>query len=308
MWSLTARINRLICVVQKAENSPAIAVYPQEGNVRGKAKFTTNPKRSYPMFSLSNDMMNKMTQDNPLLAMMQGAFGEDSEQVKKATDAWMKAMPGADAFSKNGLPAHPMAAAAATSAIGFGIYSQMVGSMFGAMSGAMSTAEKNNDETGELHSSYGMIFNPLTFDWSPAPGMSETKTGKTKTSTRNAKAPVESEAKPARVVKKVNKIASAPVTKAVPSAEPVAANDDAAEFQKPGRIARPEKPDDLKLIDGVGPKLEQVLNGLGVWTHRQIADWKPAEIAWVDDFLQFNGRIENDGWLKQASELAKRAD
>ena len=58
-----------------------------------------------------------------------------------------------------------------------------------------------------------------------------------------------------------------------------------------------------KAISGIGPKLEQVLNGLGIWTYAQIAGWTPAEIAWVDDRLGFTGRIGRDDWIGQAAAL-----
>jgi NADH-quinone oxidoreductase subunit E len=79
------------------------------------------------------------------------------------------------------------------------------------------------------------------------------------------------------------------------------------DFRRPAAVGKPEKPDDLKLISGIGPKLEQVLNGLGVWTFGQIAGWKAEEIAWVDDYLAFGGRIGRDEWLKQAKTLARQA-
>ena len=63
--------------------------------------------------------------------------------------------------------------------------------------------------------------------------------------------------------------------------------------------------DDLKRIDGVGPKLETVLNDMGFWHFDQIAAWGPAEIAWVDARLSFKGRIERDDWVGQAGELAR---
>jgi predicted flap endonuclease-1-like 5' DNA nuclease len=66
------------------------------------------------------------------------------------------------------------------------------------------------------------------------------------------------------------------------------------------------KPDDLKLISGVGPKLEQTLNKLGFWHFDQIASWKKADIAIVDDELSFKGRIERDDWVKQAKGLARK--
>jgi NADH-quinone oxidoreductase subunit E len=73
---------------------------------------------------------------------------------------------------------------------------------------------------------------------------------------------------------------------------------------KPAMLVKPEQPDDLKAITGIGPKVEQVLNGLGIWTYAQIAEWNEAEVAWVDDMLGFGGRIGRDDWLAKA---AKRA-
>ena len=64
-------------------------------------------------------------------------------------------------------------------------------------------------------------------------------------------------------------------------------------------------PDDLKWISGVGPKLEETLNGLGVFHFEQIAAWTQREIDWVDDYLKFSGRIERDNWIEQAKALAK---
>ena len=69
---------------------------------------------------------------------------------------------------------------------------------------------------------------------------------------------------------------------------------------------RPEgAPDDLKLISGVGPVIERKLNALGITRYDQIAKFKKADIARVDEVLNFRGRIERDDWLKQAKALAK---
>ncbi|MGH1417395.1 MAG: NADH-quinone oxidoreductase subunit NuoE [Hyphomicrobiaceae bacterium] len=77
-------------------------------------------------------------------------------------------------------------------------------------------------------------------------------------------------------------------------------------MQKPELLeaARDGKPDDLKRISGVGPKLEQTLNQLGVFHYDQIAGWSAEAIAWVDDNLKFKGRIERDDWIGQAKTLA----
>ena len=76
------------------------------------------------------------------------------------------------------------------------------------------------------------------------------------------------------------------------------------DFRKPRPLDRPAAPDDLKAISGIGPKLEKVLNDLGVWTYAQIAGWRAGEIAWVDDYLSFSGRIGRDKWIEQAAALA----
>ncbi len=65
--------------------------------------------------------------------------------------------------------------------------------------------------------------------------------------------------------------------------------------------------DDLKKISGVGPKLEGVLNEIGVFHFWQVAEWGPTEIEYMDDRLSFKGRIERDDWIKQAGEFAEAA-
>ena len=70
--------------------------------------------------------------------------------------------------------------------------------------------------------------------------------------------------------------------------------------------ARAGGPDDLKLIKGVGPKLEALLHSLGFYHFDQLAQWTAAEIAWVDENLEgFKGRVTRDEWVVQARDLAK---
>jgi predicted flap endonuclease-1-like 5' DNA nuclease len=73
-------------------------------------------------------------------------------------------------------------------------------------------------------------------------------------------------------------------------------------FEKP--VGRP---DDLLKIKGIGPKLGQLLNSLGVWHYRQIAGWTPAEVAWVNAKIDFKGRIQREGWQAQATALMQPA-
>lgn len=66
--------------------------------------------------------------------------------------------------------------------------------------------------------------------------------------------------------------------------------------------------DDLKRLRGVGPKLEDQLNRLGVWHLSQIAAWSEGEAAWIDDHLEgFKGRVLRDDWIGQARELTDGA-
>ena len=69
--------------------------------------------------------------------------------------------------------------------------------------------------------------------------------------------------------------------------------------------ARDGGADDLKMIKGVGPKLEIMLNELGFYHFDQIAGWSAAEVAWVNDNLTgFKGRVSRDNWVEQARKLA----
>jgi len=61
--------------------------------------------------------------------------------------------------------------------------------------------------------------------------------------------------------------------------------------------------DDLKTIKGIGPKIESTLNNLGIFHFHQIADFSEENIYWVNEHLQFKGRIEREGWVTQARAL-----
>jgi large subunit ribosomal protein L21 len=113
---------------------------------------------------------------------------------------------------------------------------------------------------------------------------------------------------------------AAPKAKAAPAVEskaakpPVAAKPPAAaKAPKPAVAPRPVAPararagaagDDLKKLSGVGAVIEKKLNGLGITTFAEIAAWTAADIARIDESLNFRGRIERDDWVGQAKKLA----
>jgi predicted flap endonuclease-1-like 5' DNA nuclease len=63
--------------------------------------------------------------------------------------------------------------------------------------------------------------------------------------------------------------------------------------------------DDLLKIKGIGPKLNGVLNGLGITRFDQIANWSAGDVDKVDDHLgEFKDRIGREEWIPQAKLLA----
>ena len=71
------------------------------------------------------------------------------------------------------------------------------------------------------------------------------------------------------------------------------------------KAARGGKADDLKMIKGVGPKLQDVLNGIGIYHFDQIAGWDTDHVAWADqNLVGFKGRVSRDNWVDQAKKLA----
>ncbi|MBO9450249.1 NADH-quinone oxidoreductase subunit NuoE [Tropicibacter sp. R16_0] len=107
------------------------------------------------------------------------------------------------------------------------------------------------------------------------------------------------------------KDAKAPATekpKAKPAPKKAAEPEAEAEAgDKPATLdaARDGKADDLKMIKGVGPKLEGVLNDIGIFHYDQIAAWTEAEVAWADqNLVGFKGRVSRDDWVAQAKLLA----
>mgnify|MGYP000153258166 CR=1 FL=1 len=81
----------------------------------------------------------------------------------------------------------------------------------------------------------------------------------------------------------------------------------AVKQKKPRVMKAPRKAgaDDLKMIKGVGPKLEDLLHSLGFFHFDQVSKWTAEEVAWVDENLEgFKGRVSRDDWVSQAKILA----
>ena len=216
-----------------------------------------------------------------------------------------KLMPQGMANAVN-LFAHPVAGAAAMSALGVGLASHAFGLWVGALTGAAEVSQRLlqpvlDDFPGSVES----------FAGEGADTAAKAPAARARATTKKLIAEAQS------VAEKIAEPIAEPIQEA-PPAEIAVAEVPAPvaptvavmpeDFRKPAAVDKPATPDDLKAITGIGPKLEKVLNGQGVWTYAQIAGWTSAEVAWVDDYLGFKGRVERDGWLMQAAALAAKTN
>lgn len=103
-----------------------------------------------------------------------------------------------------------------------------------------------------------------------------------------------------------------PDVAAPPVAAPVQVMAAPVMMQSPAVVAKPAgltgarggKADDLKIIKGIGPKLEVLCHALGFYHFDQVAQWTAGELAWVDDNLEgFKGRVTRDRWQPQAQAI-----
>jgi NADH-quinone oxidoreductase subunit E len=173
------------------------------------------------------------------------------------------------------LMAHPVAAMAAATAVGFGFSTQMAGAFLGALQGAV---EATNKFAAALErDSYDAVspVSPAAISEPMKPQRQPRAAATTKTAPTKAKA--------------------AGGTKA-PAIEIAA--------KSVARRPRAAKAEDLKLISGIGPKLETVLNERGIARFADIAGWTEADIARIDAELGFDGRILRDDWVSQAKALS----
>ncbi|MGQ2902697.1 MAG: NADH-ubiquinone dehydrogenase [Neoaquamicrobium sediminum] len=193
---------------------------------------------------------------------------------QETTTAYDAAMPQEIAGAIN-LMAHPFAGAAAMGALGFGLAGQAMGMWLGAMAGAAEASQR--------------LMHGLSTEALPAPRPAAKPAPLKLVVSRPAQ-----DRKPATIAK-----AKALARKVAQAAK--------APAGMPAPMEKPAQPDDLKAIGGVGPKLEKVLNELGIWTYGQVAALQPAELAWLDGHLGFAGRIGRDDWVGQAKALSAGA-
>ncbi|MFJ6326792.1 MULTISPECIES: 5' DNA nuclease [unclassified Rhizobium] len=235
-----------------------------------------------------------------------GAADDASAELGRIAADMLRNSP---AMTIHPLMAHPAAAFAAAAAVGFGVASQIAGAFFGALQAAAETANKHVAEPDGKNDV-----------------VADEKTSVKKNGAGDAKpvkaSPVAKPAvsKPVAVKPKLpaaRKVAPKPAAAAVvPSAKSKAPAKSAAKVEAPTKVAAKPVPargrnsaaqaDDLKQISGIGPKLEQVLNGRDIKRFVDIAAWSDADIERIDAEFGFDGRIRRDDWVGQAkAQLAK---
>ena len=75
-----------------------------------------------------------------------------------------------------------------------------------------------------------------------------------------------------------------------------------------GRIYRqaPKDLDDLTNLQGVGEVICRRLHEAGIYTYRQVAEWKASQVTAISEDLNLKERIRRDEWQKQARALYKK--
>ncbi|PBB32081.1 NADH-ubiquinone dehydrogenase [Mesorhizobium sp. WSM3868] len=211
-------------------------------------------------------------------------------ELEKMNQDLTKMMPREMASAVN-LMAHPVAGVAALSAVGIGFANHALGVWMGALSGAVEASQR--------------MLQPFLDDL-------EARTEAANNSSKARKATETLIAEAQTFARDVTDIAAnASAEKALDARGDTVAGTAATglmpeDFRQPKAIDKPAKPSDLKAISGIGPKLEKVLNDLGIWSYDQIATWTLEEIAWVEDYLSLAGRVGRDDWTGQASALAAK--
>lgn len=202
------------------------------------------------------------------------------------------------------LMAHPTAALAAATAIGFGFATHMtsvfLGSLHGAIDATSKLARRLEEEQQAKAGTPDEDPSSAEVTVEPAPAVKDVKPRKAvqpMPATVKVAKPVAAKAKPAAE--------KAPAAKAATGAKVATAETPAAAV-KTARAGRASgKTDDLKKIEGVGPKLEQVLNSRGIRRFADLAALDAAELEALDAAIGLDGRAIRDDWAGQARQLAR---
>jgi NADH-quinone oxidoreductase subunit E len=222
------------------------------------------------------------------------------KQFEDISKTYQAAMPHEMTGAVN-LLAHPAASVAATGALGFGIASHAFGLWMGTLAGMAEASRRMmvpSEETVERGQPRSPAAPKLALVETTPPVQSAAAAARTMVA--------EAEGTARKVAETARKATDAVLGDAIAASKPRKASVQAISAARPAAQEKPPAPDDLKAIAGIGPKLEKVLNDLGIWTYAQVDGLTDAEIAWLDETLGFAGRIGRDDWLGQAKALSRK--
>lgn len=228
--------------------------------------------------------------------------GEGRSAQPADSDRLADALKGMPAVPLHPLMAHPTAAFAAATAIGFGLATHMTSVFLGSLHGALEASGKlarrleeeqaNAEAKGE---DAGLAAEPVVVaDVKPSKA-SRSRPAMARTAKPMALKPATANAAAAKPV--TARRSSAAITTEAPKKE--AAVTVAKTAKANGRA------DDLKKIEGIGPKLEQVLNARGIRRFADLAALDGAELEALDAAIGLGGRAIRDDWAGQARKLAR---
>lgn len=222
-------------------------------------------------------------------------------------------------------PTNPMDVMAAATAAGMALSTQFASAFFGMMQAAMETTARSAKSAAPAEQSMPdalraevkpevkvapKVEAPVSVEPEKVPVAAAVpqaepvaKAKPVKTAARKTKAAgtdkvkqakAEAPAKPAP-----RKTTSAPRKAAVTETKPVEPK------ARPASARKAKAGADLKRISGIGPKLEGMLNAMGVKSVKDIAAWSEDDVAHFDRELGLDGRIAKDNWIAQAQALLR---
>ncbi|MGE8103619.1 5' DNA nuclease [Allorhizobium sp. NPDC080224] len=228
---------------------------------------------------------------------------------EKASDA--RAPEGLDDLMTN-----PAAAMAAATAFGFGVAAQMSKLFLGSIQGAMEVTgqiarqledERKAAEAKQTTEPEDKV-EARAETAEPQPVPAEVKAKKPVAPKVKAKAEAPVKPAPAKAEKPKAKAAAKPTAATKAKAAPKAKAPPSAKVELAAGAAKPKKASgkagDLKRIDGIGPKVEQVLKGRGVTRLKDLAEMDEKALVALDKELGLDGRVLRDDWAGQARRLA----
>ncbi|MCY1663886.1 5' DNA nuclease [Rhizobium sp. SL86] len=236
-------------------------------------------------------------------------------------------------------PANPMEVMAVATAAGMALTTQFANAFFGMMQAAMDATGKPARAESPA-APVVQVAETVKAEVKPEPvvvakAAAPVAEAKPAVAAKPVATPVAKVAKPKPAAKavaatdekpavKAKAAKAAPVAKA--KAEPAAAKPAAAGktakagkataapvAETPAPVAAKPQPrkkaakaaDDLKKISGIGPKLVEMLGGMGVTRFAEIAAWTDKDVEHFDRELGLDGRIAKDNWIAQAKALLR---